>query len=308
MTPFDWDDARVFLAIARARSLTSAARKLGINQSTAGRRLDALERALRTKVFYRTPDGYVPTPAGENLVAHAERMEEDAIAIAREIAGQADAVAGRVCITAPDAFGPKMVAPLIARMQSRWPALDVELIADNRTLNLARREADVAVHVGRPRDSALVARRLPEFGYGVYVARSYVAACGMPKPDFEGHRALAFEESSKGWIESRWLADHARKARVSFRCNSTIGQVVACEAGAGFGVLPCYLCDHEPELVRVLPEPVAYEPMWLLVHRDLQHAARIRAVGDFLVKELGALSARIAGTKRPRRAPASPSA
>lgn len=297
---FDWNDARYFLAIQRTRSLTAAAAQLGVNQSTVGRRLEVLEAALAAKLFLRTTDGYALTEAGEKLLVHAERMEEDAFAIGRELTGRGEEVSGRVCVTTPDAIGPRIIGPLLARLQEKYPSLEVELVADNRALNLARREADLAVRVGRPKEPALVGRRLPDFGHGVYVAKSYVKRHGMPKPDFAGHRALGFEEASRGWVEAQWLEQHAKKAHIAFRCNSSFGHLFATLEGVGFAVLPCYLGDPEPELVRVLPEPVSFAPMWLLVHRDVQHATRVRLVADFLFKELNREDTRIRGTKRAR--------
>src|SRR5258708_1768577 len=129
---FEWDDARHFLAVHRTGSLSAAARDLGVNQSTVGRRLVSLEERLRAKLFFRTRDGFRIAPAGEKLLTHAERMEDEAIAIAREIAGQETKLTGSVRLTAPDMFGARIVAPLLAAFHARYPEIDLELDTDNR--------------------------------------------------------------------------------------------------------------------------------------------------------------------------------
>jgi len=180
---FDWNDARYFLAISRLGSLSAAARHLRVQQSTVGRRLAALEAALAARLFERTPDGYVPTGAGEALVQRAERIEAEALAAERELAGREGRVAGSVRVTAPQAFGFGFVVPLLAKLHAEQPDVLVELVADNSALNLSRREADLALRIGRPLQPHLVMRKLSDIADGLYASRAYLERHGPVRAD-----------------------------------------------------------------------------------------------------------------------------
>jgi DNA-binding transcriptional LysR family regulator len=299
---FDWDDVRVFLAVHRAGSHTSAARALRTNQSTVGRRLVAFEKRLGTKLFLRTTDGWALSSAGEQLLPHAERMEDESLAISRELAGAEGRLVGTIRVTGADAFSARVLAPMLAAFQRRAPGIDVELVGDNRLLSLSKREADMAIRVNRPREPAVVARRLADLGVGLYASRRYIAERGRPEPDYSEHLAIGFDDSERGIPEARWLARDAKKARTAFRANGSLAQLAATVEGAGFALLPAYLAVREPELVEILPpRKVLMQSVWLVLHADLQHSAKIRALADFLTAELGALSSFLRDGKPKRR-------
>jgi DNA-binding transcriptional LysR family regulator len=296
---FEWDDARYFLAIHRAGTLSAAARRLGVNQSTVGRRLEALEESLGVRLFVRTRDGYSISPAGEHLVPRAERMEDEADAISRELVGQQTQLSGSVRITSSHAFGPRVVAPILAEFHALHPAIELELDADNRMLSLTKREADMAVRFARPPERHLVASKLAELGNAAYCAPSYVAKHGRPRPPFEGHDFVA--EWPETTPEARWVAQHAAKGRVVFKTMSTHVQLVMTLAGLGIALFPCYIGDDEPGLVRLgPPDPAAQRAVWLVMHRDLQHTPRIRACADFISERIRARADWLSGKKRAR--------
>src|SRR5215470_1273417 len=157
---FDWNDARYFLAVARLGSLSKAARLLGVRQSTVGRRIAALEAALEARLFERATGGWAPTPAGEAFAQRAGRIEDEALSAERMLAGREGRAAGTVRLTAPQAFGFSFVVPLLAQLRVEQPDIVVELIAENAPLDLSRREADLALRLGRPEQKRLVTRRL----------------------------------------------------------------------------------------------------------------------------------------------------
>ena len=285
----EWDDARYVLAIHRAGSLSAAARALDVNQSTVGRRLEALEAALAARLFFRTREGYVVTPEGERLLPHAVRMEEEAHAIRREISGQEARLTGLVRLTAPEAMSAKLLLPILGRFHARYPSIQLQLVADNRSLNLTKREADIAVRVGKPTDPQLIARRVCAFGAAPYASKTYIAAHGLPvAPRFEGHDAIGYVVSLGRVTEERWIAERFPDARIAFHSNSTPAQVGAAVAGMGIALLPCYLGDEEPTLVRLGTDAdMVMRALWLVVHRDLREATRIRVCCDFLVDGLG---------------------
>jgi DNA-binding transcriptional LysR family regulator len=296
---FEWDDARSFLAVFRSGSLSAAARQLRVNQSTVGRRVAALEDALGARLFFKTPDGYVLAPAGERLLPHATRMEDEAHALEREVLGQESQLTGSIRITASDAFSVRVVSELLVAFHERYPDIQLELIADNRPLSLTKREADMCLRFGRPKEPLLVTRRLLDFPSAVYASHAYVTRRGKVTDHFAGHDFVMFDEGLNYGPEARWIAQHARDARIVLRSNSTLAQLAAVRGGMGLAVLPTYLGDATPELARVVPPEATYtETLWLVLHRDLQHAARIRACAEFLTAALAERAADLGGGRR----------
>jgi DNA-binding transcriptional LysR family regulator len=293
---FEWDDARHFLAVHRKGSLSAAAKQLGVNQSTVGRRLLTLEERLGAKLFFRTRDGYRIAPAGERLLPHAERMEDEATAITREIAGQETTLTGNVCVTAGDLVGPLVIAPLLVRLHAKYPDIDLELDTDNSLRSLSKREADIAVRIGNVAEHGVAARKVCEFGSAAYASKSYLASRGRPRgDDWSGHDFIGFSET-RHVMEARWIEEHAVKGRVVFRGKGTLPQLVMARAGVGIAALPCYAGDAEPDLVRLTPlSQIMRASMWLVVHEDMRHAARIRACVEFLAEGLRAESKRLVG-------------
>jgi DNA-binding transcriptional LysR family regulator len=283
---FEWDDARFFLAIHRKGTLSAAARQLGVNQSTAGRRLLTLEEQLGTKLFIRTRDGYRIAPAGERLLPHAERMEDEATAISREISGQETSLTGTVRVTTADLFGARIITPILVAFHERYPEIDLELDADNRLRSLSKREADMAVRVGGVPESGVAVRKLGSFANAVYASRSYLERKGRPRDgDWAGHDFIGFSDPLIRMSDSQWIEEHAAKGRVVLRTINTLAQLTAAAAGIGIAMLPCYAGDSQPELVRlVAPSKGIINPIWLVVHQDMRHAARIRACSDFLAE------------------------
>jgi DNA-binding transcriptional LysR family regulator len=298
---FEWDDARYFLAVHRTKTLSAAGRQLGVNQSTVSRRLRALEEALRARLFVQTADGYFLSPAGERLLARAARMEDEALALEREASGQEVQLTGPVRITGADAFSPRVVVPLLCELHRRVPGLDFELIADTRTLSLTKREADLAIRTARPKEPSLVLRRICGMASAVYASHAYIAAHGKPKrDDLARHVFISADDAS--WSESIWLAKHAPSARVVLKTNTTAAQLAAAKDGMGLGILPCYVADREEDLVRVIaPEHVVMRDLWLVMHKDLQHSARIRACADFLYEEIAKRAHELEGSRRRTR-------
>ncbi|MBP2300208.1 LysR family transcriptional regulator [Azospirillum picis] len=273
--PLDWDDLRVFLELARAGSLSAAARRLRLSHATVGRRLAALEESLGRTLMERRPDGYVLTEEGEGVRALAEAMDERAQAIRRREGGQAGAEAGlggTVRLTMTQALADRFVIPRLGALRRAHPGLDLEVIADNRTLSLARREADLAIRLARPQRGDLVGRRLATLAYGLYAA-----------PD-ASDALVAYDETMAELPEALWLARHCAGRRVAFRSNSVQGQLAAAVAGFGAALLPCLLADGVLGLERCpQPGPPLNREAWLLVHRDRCEVPRVRAVIEHLV-------------------------
>ncbi|WP_221938687.1 LysR family transcriptional regulator [Mycobacterium sp. KBS0706] len=276
----EWNDLKVFLAIARAGTLGAAARALGQTQPTMGRRLRALEQAVGQALFQRTRDGFVLTAEGAAVLAHAERVEEEAIAFERRLAGQGGALEGMLRVSASDWFGARVLAPILAGFTRAHPGVTVELVTDSRLFSLARREADLVVRI-RPFDEPeVVQRRLTHVPYALY------AVAGTTEPgDGTGCALVTMDTAFEAMPDVAWLARALPRARVAFRSNNREAQARACAAGAGFAVLPRPLGDAEPGLQRIdLGEAPPGRDVWVGFHRDLRRLARLRALLDAMVE------------------------
>jgi len=286
----DWDDLRYFLAIARAGTLMRAASALGVNSTTVGRRLAALEEHVHARLFDRTPDGYALTVAGRDLLFRAERMEEQALALQREVLGADQRLSGSVRVTATEMIATRFVMPHLPRFRAQRPDVTLELECSNRSVNLARGEADIALRLSRPREENLVTRRLADVPLALYAAPSYLQARGTPAdPDtsLHGHELLVFADTRAFRVENAWLQPRIDGARIALRSDSVSSIFAATLAGLGIALLPRSAAEHEPGLVRLetasTPEP---RVIWQTVHQDLQKSARVRAVLDFLAEIL----------------------
>ncbi len=283
MATSEWGDYRFFLALVRAGSLSGAARVLGVDQSTVGRRLAALEGAVGVRLFDRTPDGYVLTAAGESVRADVEALESGFLAVDRRLSGGDARVAGVVRIATTEVFASMYVIPELAALASRHPGLSIELIAGIRPVDLARREADIAVRLGAaPKQPNLVVREIGVARFALYCAASYLARRGQPRlrGGLRGHAIVAYGAEMADVPISRWLQEHAHAADVAFRANTIAAVHEAVTAGLGLGVLPCGVGDRN--LRRVGSAIAGASPVLTVVHEDLARTARVRAVHDFL--------------------------
>jgi DNA-binding transcriptional LysR family regulator len=290
---FPWDDLNTVLAVARAGSLSAAARVLGVNHSTVSRRIAALEKATGHTLFRRLARGYVPTAAGEELVAAAERMEAEVQRLARLLSGQDISLGGTVRLTAPDDMANHLLPDSLARFNETAPGVAIEMLIDNRLLNLTRREADIALRATRSPPERLVGRRIAELDAAVYARRDRIPRLGGAASEPEALRAhpwVAWEEDNETNVLKSWVMRYSAPERVVYRSNSVANQFAAVRAGLGLGALPCYLGDGAPELARVLPpEEAMATGLWILTRPDLKRAARIAALTEFLAADLAAV-------------------
>lgn len=285
----DWNDLRYFLAVSREGTLAAAARALKVDATTVGRRLAVLEEELGTRLFDRTPGGFVLTAAGRGIQGTVEGMETAVVAVERRASGEDARLEGVVRVTTTEAFAVHHLLPRFGPFRERHPGIEVQFLTDYGALDLSRREADVAVRLARPQDPRLVARKMGEIAISLYAAEDYLARRGMPDPatGCAGHDVIGYAGTAAKWPEAKWLSEVAASARVVLRCNSLLSVVAATGAGVGLGLMPCFKGDTEPGLRRLLPPVAALRrDIWLVVHPDLQQNARARAVLDFLAEVL----------------------
>ena len=283
----DWDDLRYFLAIARNGTLSAAARALPVQQSTMGRRLDALQSRAGATLLQKTPSGYALTPAGESVLAHTERMEAEALAAERAITGRDVRLAGLIRLTTIETLFVEVLAPILAEFSDRYPDITLDVVVDYRVLSLSRREADVSLRLSRPEGNELVARRVGTVSYAMFAGADYLARHGQPDvaAGSPGHRALLPDEDAMQFPVFAWNAQLTREATVAMRTNNVHGRATAAEAGMGLAVLPHYLARRY-NLVRVEAPRAPSRDLWIAVHEDTRHTPRIRALTDALAKGL----------------------
>lgn len=273
----DWDDLRVFAELARAGSLSAAARRLRADHSTVARRIDALEAALGRKLFDRLPRGYVLTAEGTQLAERTGAVEEAVAAVQRLADGAGEELAGHVRISAPPAIASHWLAARLVGLRRRHPDLVVELIGDAAAASLARREADIALRLSRPTDPALVARQLGLLRFGLYGARDYLAATPP-----EARAYIGYDDTLDALPQERWLRDLSG-GKLAFQSNDLASLLHAARAGMGLAVLPHCIAADDPALACVQDASPATREIWLAVHPDLRRAARVRAVMDYLI-------------------------
>ena len=276
-TELDWEDVRVFLALARYGSLSAAARVLSVNHATVARRVHSLERSLGERLVERRIDGYVLTPAGTRLLGPAKEMETAAANLSR--GGGDDQPVGLVRVNAPPSLSQHFLASRLAGLCGKYPGIDINLATDFRAVSLERHEADIALRFGRPQDGDVLAKRLRSIEFGFYANAEYrrLLKAGAD-PTFVG-----FDEANAHLPEALWLAKHFAHRRISFRTSIQSSQSVAARAGAGIALLPHFVGKMDDRLVicELDPEPPTRE-LWLIIRRQDRESLHIKTVAEHI--------------------------
>lgn len=281
---FEWSDLPIFLAIAREGTLIAAARRLKQTQPTMGRRLRVLEQAVGASLFQRTNDGFVLTDEGQALYAHALRMEEEAQAMQRELAGSVKGLDGLLRLSCSDWFGTTVLSPVLAEFSRLHPNVTVELLTDPRLYSLSRREADLVMRITPFDEPEVIARKLVTIPYGLY------ATPGHPTPtlgDGEGCPLILMDTAFGGMPDVSWVTQALPRAKVVCRSNNREVQARLCALGAGFAVLPQPLAKATPgiHMVNLGSDPPSRDT-WIGYHRDLKRLPRLRALLDLILERI----------------------
>jgi DNA-binding transcriptional LysR family regulator len=280
----NWDDVRLFLAVARAGQILAAARRLGINHATLGRRLTTMEQDLRTRLLIRRTNGCELTAEGEIFFRAAERMETEMLA-AQAATGRVDsAISGTVRIGAPDGFGVSFLASRLGRLTERHPELKLQLVPIPRSFSLSQREADIAITIERPEQGRLVSSKLTDYTLGLYASQAYLADRGKPEStdDLKRHRRIGYVEDLIFSPSLDFTGEVMRNWDAGFEISSAIGQTEAVRSGAGIGILHNYVARRYGELVRVLPDITIRRSYWTTYHETTRDLVRVKTVVSFL--------------------------
>jgi len=277
----DWDDLRIFAVLARAGALSAAARELGVDHATVGRRIAALEGALGLRLIDRLPRRAALTQHGLAVAAALAPMEAAAIGIER-LARLAKRPAANVRVSAPPALAAYVIAPRLAAFRRAHPDVTIALSGMPGAAALDRGEADVAVRMGKPEETGLIVKRIGRARFALY------AAPDVARTPRQAWRFIGFDAALDGVTSQRWLQALAGESEIAFRASDLFSQAQAARAGLGAVVLPRFVGEGDPGLVELSVEPPPpTQDFWLLVYPDVRRAPATRAVTAFLTETIG---------------------
>ncbi len=293
----DWDDLRVFLAVARSESLSGAGRALKLDAATVGRRIARLELALGVPLFVKSPQGYALTDAGGRLLPRAEQAEQAVSGAAEELGAAAGQFSGQLRIGAPDGCANYLLPQVCAALCDAHPGLEIQIVALPRLFNLSKREADMAIAVSPPAAGRLLVQRLTDYRLHIVASQDYLArrAPISRTADLSGHRMIGYIPDMIFDKELDYLGITGVDA-VGLSSNSVPVQLMALRAGAGVGIVHDFALPFAPELVRILTKEVSLtRAFWLIRHADDQRSDRLRrlaeALGQGIRREVARLEA-----------------
>ncbi len=277
----DWDDLRYFLRAVQARTLAGAARAMGVEHTTIGRRISALEHTLGAALVLRAPDGLRLTPLGEKLAPLVEQVE-------RAVAQVHDAATdqrSRVRLAVPSGISRLFTSGRLAELRREYPELALEIVSGSRQVDLEKGEADLALRSGLIADADLVVRKLCDSGFSLYASDAYLACHPAPSDldDLGGHELIGFDPGLAALPAARWIEQHAARGAIVIRGREMTDMAQAAVAGLGIAALPCVLGDTEPALRRLTPAVIATRPVSLVYRREARLSAEVRAVIRFVV-------------------------
>jgi DNA-binding transcriptional LysR family regulator len=291
----DWDDLRVFLAVARAESLSGAGRALRIDAATVGRRIARLEDAIKASLFAKGPQGYALTESGQRLLGHAEHVETAMQGAAEALTGATGELSGQIRIGAPDGCANYLLPPVLAQMAQDHPGLEVQVVALPRVFNLSKREADMAIGVSRPTAGRLTVQKLTDYRLHLAAERGYLDRMGWPQTpeDLQGHRMVGYIPDMIFDKELDYLSETGAPL-AQLASNSVSVQLNMLRAGAGIGVVHDFALPSAPELVKVMTDHVSLRrAFWLIRHESDGRVERLNrfaaALADGVRRELARL-------------------
>jgi len=288
--PNDWDLFQSLHAVLEAGTLSAAARLRGLTQPTLGRHIETLEQRLGAPLFLRSPRGLQPTDLARELKPHLHDMAAAASAAVRDASGAADSLGGSIRITASEIVGAEVLPPMLTSFRELHPGVVIELMLSNINEDLSRREADIAVRMTPPTQSALVARKVGEVSLGFYATAGYLERHGTPRllEDFKDHAMIGFDSPGRGIRDVPGLNMPVSRETFTFRSDSDLAQLAATRAGFGIGVCQDGLAERFG-LTRVLPDFVLFRlGCWVVMHENLRGNRRMRLMFDHLVEGLSA--------------------
>jgi DNA-binding transcriptional LysR family regulator len=284
----NWDNIRVFLAVARASQFSGAASQLGLDVATVGRRVNALESSLNFRLLERGRTGCVLSAAGERFYRAADEVESQILRAQSDLSRSDIEVAGTIRIAAPDAFSTLFLCPRVGSLKAKHPGLTVQLVPISRTFSLSKREADIAVTLERPAKGRLVARKLIDYSLHLYASRPYLKERGIPSraEDLQHHCLVAYVQDLILAEQLTFMPEIYGPTYSRLECSTAVGQLEAVRGGAGIGVLHDYTAQQSEGLEIVLPDIRFDRTYWLVTHLDTRGLSRIQAAVEHILGEV----------------------
>jgi molybdate transport repressor ModE-like protein len=285
-----WDDLRIFLAVARDGSISGAAKRLGVQHSTVSRRLRTLEESLATPLLERKTSGYELTEAGEELRLSVSKIEAQILEFEGALGGQESGASGELKVTAINNMASSILMPMFTRFSAIYPDIELHVQVSNKFVRLAERDADIAIRLTNSPTDTLIGTRLATVASTVYGARDYCAEvwAGSARKKWLGIECCGFHMS--------WTKEACPEHDHSFFVDDTLLTVAALREGAGLAYLPCFMGDSEPSLVRFCPPDRQHDlGLWLLYHRDHRRTKRVRLFREHMLQGVAAIAALFEG-------------
>ncbi|PIQ34654.1 MAG: LysR family transcriptional regulator [Zetaproteobacteria bacterium CG02_land_8_20_14_3_00_50_9] len=277
----NWDDLRLFLAVAREGSISGGARALGVQHSTVSRRMRSLEQALGVRLIERKKSGYELTQAGENLKVAASNMEHQMLQVDSKLGGQDARLQGELRVTAINSMASTLLMPMFTGFNRQYPDVELHIMTSNKNISLVERNADIAIRLTNTPTDALIGKRIATVASTIYASRQYLAEQGKTakKAEWIGVSCCGFHQT--------WTKKQSGPQRRHFNVDDTLLTLAALKQQQGLAYLPCFLGDQDPELLRVCPpDPQMHLGLWLLIHPDLKKTARVIAFCDYLINAM----------------------
>lgn len=286
---FDWNRARAFLVTAEEGSLSAAARALNMAQPTVGRQVTALEQELGVVLFERVGRGLALTPSGLELLDHVRSMGDAASRVSLSAGGQSHSIAGSISITASEIYSAYLLPPVIAKLRRLTPSIEIKIVASNASVDLLKREADIAIRNFMPTQPELISRKLRDDLAQFYATPAYLHGIGTPKTlaDLSDAEFIGFDTAD---VMIKGLNEMGLNVSAANFPVITANHLVHWELvkhGVGIGIVPISVGSIEPRVRQIFPDmtPMRF-PMWLTTHRELNTSRRVRLVFDLLAQEL----------------------
>ncbi|MFD1218416.1 MULTISPECIES: LysR family transcriptional regulator [Microbulbifer] len=288
----DWNNLHYALAVARAGTLSGAALELEVSHSTVLRRIDALEKALDTRLFHRHARGYVPTEAGRLLMSAAENMQDQLDQLVGRVQGVDEQLSGTLVITTVPNLVPQLM-PIMRGFQRQNPQVRLQVVSERRQLRLEHGEAHIGIRPGaRPTAPDYVVQAGITMQNTLYASEGYIRECGLMNSldDIEGHRFISSVEDMPFIPYIDWVSRTVPETQVVFRCNEFGPFEEAARCGVGIAAMHCWSGESNPDLRRMLPPPEGWRTdLWLVTHRDMHRTRKVQLFLDWLKQALAEL-------------------
>lgn len=294
--PLQLDDLKYFLAVARHGRLVTAAERLGVEHSTVSRRVHGLEKALGVRLFEKTQSGWILAEAGARLLPHATEIEELAQRAQADASGSDAQVRGAVRVLANEGVGAYLTPPLLVELQQQVPRVGFEVVTTSQVLSFRTGEFDIAITIHRPDSDLVISQKLADYSLRLYASSEYLSRHPrIETPEqLDGHWMVWYIESLVGFPELRFFEEIVGEPQFAFRSSSLVAQHQAVAAGAGIGLLPCYVADLDSRLLPVLHSDVTVRrTYWLVIPKAVGRARRVSLTAQFLLKKFAAMTDRL---------------